>query len=158
MKNRITEIKWGIIFTVFMLLWMTMEKLLGFHGERIKQHMIITNFIAIPAILIYVLALLDKRKRDLNGKMTYVQGLISGIIISLVVALFTPLTQYLISTVISPDYFSNIIEYTVENEIMTEAAAKEYFNLKSYIIQSTIGAPIMGIITTAIVALFVRKK
>lgn len=158
MKNRITEIKWGIIFTVFMLLWMTMEKLLGFHGERIEQHMIITNFIAIPAILIYVLALLDKRKRDLNGKMTYVQGLISGIIISLVVALFTPLTQYLISTVISPDYFSNIIEYTVENEIMTEAAAKEYFNLKSYIIQSTIGAPIMGIITTAIVALFVRKK
>jgi len=158
MKNRITEIKWGIIFTVFMLLWMTMEKLLGFHGERIEQHMIITNFIAIPAILIYVLALLDKRKRDLNGKMTYVQGLVSGIIISLVVAVFTPLTQYLISTVISPDYFSNIIEYTVENEMMTEAEAKEYFNLKSYIIQSTIGAPIMGIITTAIVALFVKKR
>lgn len=158
MKNRITEIKWGIIFTVFMLLWMTMEKLLGFHGERLEQHAIITNFIAIPAIIIYVFALLDKRKRDFNGKMTYVQGLISGIIISLVVAVFTPLTQYLINTVISPDYFNNMIEYTVQNDLMTEAAAKEYFNLKSYIIQSTISAPIMGIITTAIVALFVKKR
>jgi FtsH-binding integral membrane protein len=158
MKSRITEIKWGVIFTIFMLLWMIMEKVLGFHGERIEQHMIITNFVAIPAIVIYVLALLDKRKRDLNGKMTYVQGLISGIIISIVVAVFTPLTQYIINTVISPDYFSNMIAYTVENDIMTEQAAKDYFNLESYIIQSTIGAPIMGILTTAIVALFVRKK
>lgn len=158
MKNRVTEIKWGIIFTVFMLLWMTMEKLLGFHDEKIEQHAIITNFVAIPAILIYVFALLDKRKRDLNGKMTYVQGLISGIIISLVVAVFTPLTQYITSTLISPNYFENIIAYTVENDMMTKEAAKDYFNLKSYIIQSTIGAPIMGFITTAIVALFVRKK
>lgn len=158
MKSRITEIKWGVIFTIFMLLWMTMEKLLGFHGERIEQHLVITNFVAIPAIVIYVLALLDKRKRDLNGKMTYVQGLISGIIISIVVAVFTPLTQYITNAVISPDYFSNMIAYTVENDLMTEQAAKDYFNLKSYIIQSTIGAPIMGILTTAIVAIFVRKK
>lgn len=158
MKNRITEIKWGIIFIVFMLLWMLMEKLLGFHDERIEQHAIVTNLIAIPAILIYVFALLDKRKRDLNGKMTYVQGLISGIIISIVVAVFTPLNQYIINTYISPEYFNNMIEYTVENDIMTEAAAKDYFNLKSYIIQSTIGAPIMGIITSAIVAILVRKK
>lgn len=158
MKSRITEIKWGVIFTIFMLLWMTMEKVLGFHGERIEQHMIITNFVAIPAIVIYVLALLDKRKRDLNGKMTYVQGLISGIIISIVVAVFTPLTQYIINTVISPDFFNNMIAYTVENDIMTEQAAKDYFNLESYIIQSTLGAPIMGILTTAIVAVFVRKK
>lgn len=135
-----------------------MEKVLGFHGERIEQHMIITNFVAIPAIVIYVLALLDKRKRDLNGKMTYVQGLISGIIISIVVAVFTPLTQYIINTVISPDYFSNMVAYTVENDIMTEQAAKDYFNLESYIIQSTIGAPVMGVLTTAIVAVFVRKK
>ena len=158
MKSRITEIKWGIIFIVFMLLWMLMEKLLGFHGERIEQHAIVTNLIAIPAIIIYVLALLDKRKRDFNGKITYVQGLISGIIISIIVAVFTPLNQYIINTYISPEYFNNMIAYTVENDIMTEAAAKEYFNLKSYIIQSTIGAPIMGIITTAIVAIFVRKK
>lgn len=158
MKSRVTEIKWGIIFTIFMLLWMLMEKLLGFHGERIKQHMIITNFIAIPAIVIYVLALLDKRKRDFNGKMTYVQGLISGIIISIVVAVLTPLMQYITNTFISPDFFNNMIEYTVENDIMSEEAAKDYFNLKSYIIQSTLGAPIMGILTTAIVAIFVRKK
>lgn len=158
MKNRVTEIKWGIIFTIFMLLWMLMEKLLGFHGEHIEKHKIITNFVAIPAIVIYVLALLDKRKRDLNGKMTYIQGLISGIIISIVVAVLTPLMQYITNTLISPDYFSNMIAYAVNNDVMTETEAKEYFNLSSYIIQSTIGAPIMGVITSAIVALFVRKS
>ena len=41
---------------------------------------------------------------------------------------------------------------------MTQEAAEKYFNLKSYIIQGMVGAPIMGIITTTIVALFTKKK
>jgi hypothetical protein len=36
--------------------------------------------------------------------------------------------------------------------------AEAQFNLKSYIIQSTVGALVMGIVTTAIVAIFTRKK
>jgi len=41
---------------------------------------------------------------------------------------------------------------------MTQEAAENMFNLKSYIIQAPIGAFIMGLLTAAIVAIFTRKK
>lgn len=36
--------------------------------------------------------------------------------------------------------------------------AQAYFNLESYMVQSTVGALMMGIVTSAIVAVFVRSK
>jgi subtilase family serine protease len=42
--------------------------------------------------------------------------------------------------------------------MMTEEAARKQFNLKNYIIQATIGALIMGVVTSAIVAIFTRKR
>lgn len=158
MKNIKTEIKWAFIFILMMLAWMVMEKLFGFHDERIELHPIVSNFVAIPAIAIYVFALLNKRKKDYNGKMTYGQGFKSGLIITIIVTVFTPLTQYLTSEVISPEYFENVINYSVEQEYLTREAAEDYFNLKSYIFQSTIGALIMGAVTTSFVAIFTRKK
>lgn len=130
----------------------------GFHDSRIEQHAIVTNLVAIPAIVVYVLALLDKRKNHYGGKMTYVQGLVTGLIITLFVTLVSPLTQYIISEIITPDYFKNMIKYAVNNDIMTIEEARANFNLKSYIIQVLIGTPIMGAVTSAVVAIFTRKK
>lgn len=158
MKNRAIEIKWALLFFIMMLLWMLLERLTGLHGEHIDKHAIYTNFVAIPAIAIYVFALLEKRKKDYQGKMTYKQGFISGLIITLIVTILSPLTQYITSTVITPNYFTNVIEYAVQEEKMTREAAEAFFNLKSYMVQGLIGTPIMGVLTTAIVALFTRKK
>jgi len=158
MKNRIIEIKWAIIFVVMTLVWMVFEKLSGFHSTKIDQHYLITNFIAIPAIAIYVFALLDKRKNFYGGIMNYSQGFISGVFITLIVTVLSPLTQTITSLVITPEFFPNMITFAVENGKMSQVEAEEYFNLNSYIIQGLIGAPVMGLITTAIVAIFTRKK
>ena len=72
------EIKWAIIFFVVSLLWMVFERAVGLHDEHIDKHMIYTNFFAIPAILVFVMALLDKRKTSYGGKMTYKQGLMAA--------------------------------------------------------------------------------
>ena len=137
---------------------MLLEKLAGLHDEHIDKHPIFTNFIAIPAIAIYVFALLDKRKNFYKGEMTYKQGFITGLIITAIVTFLSPLTQYITSTVITPEYFPNMISYSVETGKLTQEAAKEYFNLKNYLLEVIIGTPIMGILTTAIVAIFTRKK
>jgi len=158
MKNLKIEIKWAIIFAVMQLLWMLLERLTGLHSVHIDKHAIITNFIVIPAIAIYVFALLDKRKNFYQGIMTYKQGFVSGLIITLFVTVFSILTQYITSTIISPDYFPNVIKYAVSEGQMTQEAAENMFNLKSYIIQAPIGAFIMGLLTAAIVAIFTRKK
>ena len=124
MKNLKIEIKWAIIFAVMQLLWMLLERLKGLHSEHIDKHAIFTNFIAIPAIAIYVFALLDKRKNFYQGKMTYKQGFLTGLFITLFVTLFSVATQYITSTIISPDYFSNMIQYAVSEGKMTREAAE----------------------------------
>lgn len=158
LKNFKTEIKWAVIFVIAALVWMLLERVAGLHDTHIDKHAVYTNFFAIPAIAVYVLALLDKRKSDYGGVMNYKQGFLSGLIITAIVTVLSPLTQLITSTVITPEYFSNIIEYSVQQGEMTRQAAEEYFNLRSYIVQGLIGAPVMGVMTTAVVAFFTKKK
>ncbi len=153
------ETKWAVIFILMTLVWMLGEKLVGLHDEHIEQHMYYTNLIALPAIFIYYLALKEKKQKDYQGKMSYKLGFITGLLISLIVAFLSPLSQYITTTYITPQYFSTIIEYSVESGQMdSRAAAEAYFNLENYIVQSVIGALLMGLITSALVALLVRTK
>jgi Kef-type K+ transport system membrane component KefB len=57
MKNLKIELKWAFIFIVMMLTWMIMERVLSYHDEKNDQHALISNFVFIPAILAYLLAL-----------------------------------------------------------------------------------------------------
>jgi hypothetical protein len=62
MKNLKIEIKWAIIFSLMSLLWMLLEKVSGLHGRYIDYHLYLTNLFAIPAIIVMVMALKDKRR------------------------------------------------------------------------------------------------
>lgn len=153
------EIKWAFIFTIVGILWMVFEKLMGWHAENIASHYYMTNIFAVFAIGIYVFALLEKRKKHYHNSMTWKEGFLSGLMMTLIITLLAPFSQLLISLVISPEYFPNVIKYSVETGYYkTIEEAEAFFNLKNYLIQSTIGALVMGIITSAIVAFFVKKK
>ena len=80
MQNIKIEMKWAFIFTVVSLLWMVLEKLSGLHDKYLDYQMYLTNIFAIPAIIVMVMALKDKKQSFYFGKMSYKQGLISGII------------------------------------------------------------------------------
>ena len=152
------EIKWGIIFTIAALVWMYIEKALGWHDELVSKHAIFTNIFAIVAIVVYVLALRDKKLNFYNGQMSWTQGFISGVIVSVVVAILAPLAQYVTHEFITPNYFENVIAYSIENDMMNQEGAEAYFSLTSYMMQAAFGALAMGVVTSAIVALFVKSK
>lgn len=159
MKNLRIEIKWAIIFAIMTLLWMVLEKVCGLHGKYIDYHLYLTNLFAIPAIWIMVLAIKDKKWNFYNGNISYKQGLVFGVILSAFIALLSPLTQWITSYVITPEYFPNVIKRSVElgyYKSTTEAEAQ--FNYKNYAIQSTIFAFAFGVITTAIAMIFLRTK
>ncbi|MBM1105047.1 DUF4199 domain-containing protein [Aurantibacter crassamenti] len=158
MKNFKIEVKWAVRFSFALLLWMFFEKSIGLHDELIAKHAIYTNLFGIIAIIIYVFALKDKKQYFYNGTMNWKQGFISGIVISVFVAILSPITQYIISTYITPDYFNNVIDFVVENEKMTRENAEGYFNLKSYMLQSAFGSLAMGVVTSAAVAFFVKSN
>lgn len=158
MKNYAIEIKWGIIFFVVSLLWMYFEKAMGWHDTLISQHAIYTNFFGLFAIAIYLFAIYDKRKNYFQGKMSWKQGFVSGVILTIIVAILSPLGQYITHEFITPNYFENAIAYSAENSRMEQEDAEAYFNLQSYIIQSVAGALMMGVVTSAIAALILKRK
>ena len=159
MKTLKIELKWALIFIASLLLWMLLERITGLHDEYIHLHQYVTLLYAIVAILIYVLALKDKRKNGYAGSASYSQLFKSGLIMTLIITALSPLTQYIVSEEITPDYFNNVVAYSVESgyfESMEQAEAE--FNLENYILTSTVWALVMGIATTAIVSIFLQKK
>ncbi|MBA2500812.1 MAG: DUF4199 domain-containing protein [Chitinophagaceae bacterium] len=158
MKNIKIEIKWAIIFVIITLVWMVLERQAGLYNENIDKHASFSYFFAIPAITLYVFALLDKRKNHYHGTMNYKQGFVTGLIITLFVTVLCPLTQYITTTYIATDYFPNVIKHAVSQGKMTQAEAESFFNLNSYIWQGLLGTAMMGTVTSAIVAIFTRQK
>jgi len=158
MKKYSIEIKWGLIFTVFTLLWMVLERALGWHDTHIDKHATLTNLFAIPAIVLVVFALLDKRKNYYDGQMTWKQGFLTGLGMTVVIVVLTPLSMWITNSMITPHYFENIIAHSIETGKLTQLQAEKYFSMGSYILQSMIGGAVMGIVTSAVVAFFVKKN
>ena len=159
LKNISIEIKWAVLFSIVGLIWMVLEKASGLHDQYIDYHLYLTNLFAIPAILMMIGELKDKKKNFYEGEMTYRQGFVSGLILSIFIALLSPITQWITSYAISPEYFPNVIKRSVElGYYPTTEAAQEQFNYNNYAIQGAIGAIGMGIITVAIAMLFLKSK
>jgi hypothetical protein len=159
MEKYYTEIKWAFIFILTSLFWMVLEKVTGLHSTHIDKQQYLTMGFMVPAIWIYVLALNDKKKKDYRGRMTFKQGFISGLIISVIVTLFSPLTQWITTYVITPEFFPNVIEYSLKTGYhKTREEAEAFFNFENYVKQGLIGAIAMGTVTSLIVAFFVKSK
>jgi len=158
MKEFRLELKWALIFTVMTLLWMAGEKAAGLHDRYLDKHLILTNLIAIPSLVIYYLAMHEKKRSFYGGSMSFKEGMRFGLVMSLMIALLAPLTQYVISTWISPQYFPDIIRMVVEQRKMTHEQAEAYFSLGNYMKQSAYGSLIMGIVTSAIMAAILKSR
>lgn len=158
MENIKIELKWAVVFMQVTLTWIVIEKVSGLYSDHIDKHAIYSNLFMIPAITVYVFALIDKRNDYYEGSMTYKQGFVSGVLLTVFVTLLSPLTQYVSTEWIGPEYFPNIIAYNVEIGALSQADAENYYNLKSFIMEGLIATPLMGLFTTALVALFTKRK
>ena len=158
MKKFTIEFKWAIISIIIFLAWMTLEKQLGFHDEKIKWQMFFTMLIIFPNFLLYYLALKDKKKNYYNCEMSWKQGFISGVVISFIVVIFSPITQFITHEFITPHYFDKLIALSVESKRLTLEEAQSYFNLSAYIWQSISSGLSFGVVIGAIVAYMIKTK
>lgn len=152
-----TSVKWGILFSLTSLLWNIMEYVAGYHTVHIDQHQIVSMFFMIPAIALMTLGMREQKKKA-GGVITYGQSFMSGLFISMVVAVLSAPVQWIFFTFINPSFFETFIAHTVNNGSMNADAAAAYFNLKNYIVQGMGGAIVMGTVTSAIVALFLKSR
>ena len=105
MNNLRTEVKWALIWGASLLIWMALERAFGLHDQYIEYHYQVTSIFLVVVVIIYVLALLEKRRVAFGGRMTYKQGLISALVLTLIITILSPALQVIISEVITPDYF-----------------------------------------------------
>jgi hypothetical protein len=115
-------------------------------------------FIMIPAVLVFVMAFREKRSASENGVLPFQEGLKFGLMLTLFITLLTPITQSIISLVIAPEYFPNVMRYAVEKGMMSQSDAEGYFNLKNYIIQSSIGSVVSGAVSSAVLAFLASRS
>ncbi|MGK4568930.1 DUF4199 domain-containing protein [Flavobacterium sp. 3HN19-14] len=157
MKKFSVEIKWAIIFTIVSLLWVFGEKMTGLHDLHIDRQPLYATFFAIPALVIYVLALQEKKKKIFNGQITWTQAFISGTFLALFITILNPLVQYISYEIISPNYFKMISAYRIAHKVPVTTTDSLY-NIKSYIMQGILNCMSLGVVTSAIVALFIKTK
>lgn len=159
MLNFKTEIKWAFVSLGFVLVWMLLEKISGLHSTYLKYHPIVTMLYLIPAIWINVLAFKDIKARKYGGIMSFKQGFLSGFVITLIITVCSPAEQWVISYIITPDYFSNVIAYSLETGYhKTLEDARAQFNFKTYATQSTVWAFIFGTLISLVLALVFKTR
>jgi hypothetical protein len=162
MKNYSIEIKWALRFTLLSLTWAIGEKIIGLHDVYINKYALYTNLFIVPATLFFYLALREKKKYIYYNNMTWNQGFVSGIVLSFIIALLTPATQYVIYSSITPHFFENIIIYKTKSPSITHhltlEVANQYFNIKTYMIQSSFSNLSCGIITGALISWVIKTK
>lgn len=159
MKELSIEIKWALIFSAVSIAWIGLERLSGLHDSYLHYHPYLTNLFALPAIAVMVAALRQKKKVYFQSKMSYRQGLISGLMLSVIIALLAPLATWISMSWVSPHYLEAMIELSLEEGYhASQSEAEEYFNLRSYLFQSSVGALFMGVLTTSIAMIFLRSK
>ncbi|SCX87022.1 DUF4199 domain-containing protein [Flavobacterium caeni] len=158
MKNYLIEIRWAFVFTVATILWAGIEKLFGMHDTNIGTQPIFSMLFALPAVGIYVLALLEKKQKTYGGQMSWKEGTVSGIVLSLFIAVLSPIAQWAIFELISPEFFAKAVRFYVDKNRFTEAHALEQFNIQAYMKKSITESLSMGVFTSALVALIVKTK
>jgi len=151
------EFKWAIYYTFLGIMWFQLEKYLGFHDKNIASHPVFTNFIYIFIFGIYVLFLLDKKKNFFNGIMSWQQGLLSGVILAVFAMILTPFALYFSLKYVNPDFFTNMINYSVSKGMKLENA-QAMFGTTAYMIFASFGTFSFGILFAALASALVKTK
>src|SRR5699024_547461 len=92
-----------------------------------------------------------------KGVMNWKQGFVSGAMLSVLIAIISPLVQFFIYHYISPDYFQNMIDYQPKNG-MPLSGAKELYSMKFFMIQAVFTDLSFWITFSAIIAFILQKQ
>ncbi len=158
MTNFRIEIRYAVLISLLMLLWLSLEYMIGLHDKYVAYHPYITMLALVIPIVCSRFAIRDKTE-ELSGKITFKQAFLTGFLIAFFAAVLSVPSQILFHKLINPDFFDTMITYAMKraeglnldvNKAREEAQL--YFNLTSYIIQSGLGTLVFGSIIALVLA------
>ena len=152
------EVKWAIVFITIQLLWFLGEKIAGLHDGNVDRQVQLTPVLVIIGLIIFYLALREKKEKVFNGNCNFKQAYFSGFNLTVLITVISPLVYYIAYSIISPDYFDKVIAFQVEAGKMTQEEALDSYNLGTYLIQSIVGTFLLGMLISTGLASVIRTK
>ena len=149
------EFRYAILTSLCTLLWLILEYTVGLQDNYISLHPYVSvlAMILIPVIT-YRLSLIEKL--DKKGKLSFKDAFTSGLILTLFATVLAIPIQLIFHKLINPDFFANMIQYAITHGKERLEQAAQYFNLKTYLIESTLGTFVVGVIISLILAFRMR--
>ncbi len=158
------ELRYAVLISLLMLLWLALEFMVGLQDTYVAYHPFVTVFALLIPLIGNYRALRAKREQQ-HGKLTFGQGLKTGLWIAGFSALFSIPVQLVFHFVINPDFFDTMIAHAVQqaelnklNTAQATAHAQSFFCLQSYIPMSFIVTLVLGLVFAAIMALGMRNE
>ncbi len=109
---RAIEIRYALIVVLFTFLWWIFEYLLGVHDIYIRYNLVF-SILGLSVIGAGTMLSIWSRREDRFTGLSFSEAFKSGMIVTLIVVIFTPLVQFFFHTVINPEYLPNLIERSV---------------------------------------------
>lgn len=146
-------IKYGLIMTILTSAWVLLMHFTGQYDNResIVQSPFDLAFIIITPLVVWYFGI-SERKRQLGGKLTFNQGLVTGIKISLVYAVLSPFVYAKYYIFLN----SEILEF-VRSEYGLAGASDTMVILADMGVQF-VSAIVGGTIYAAIISFFLKTK
>jgi hypothetical protein len=160
-------VKFGLISGFIMIIFSVILYVLGINIFSIAFSLISVVVIFGLMITITVIGVNKLRDEDLGKKISYLQALLGGAVILLISMYLSGIFSYLLNGIIDPQYIPNladdaIIKYEDMNlpeEQMNDIRLKfdEAKDATAAFIKSIWMSPLVAIILSAIISLFIKK-
>lgn len=121
------EIKYGLIGSAAFIAWEMGEYLLGFHTTNLTAGLFVAIFSIFVPFFVTFFGILEKRKQNPYQQLSLKDGLRSGLMIALIMALVTGAFYYVYLTQINPDFIETKTEFLRKiqyDRLLAEGAAE----------------------------------
>jgi hypothetical protein len=106
-----TEIKYALLSAALLVVWVMVEHFLGFNSTRMDIGEYTHSVTPLATLVLLFLGIREKRNRELNGQLTFWQGLRTAFWISFFYAILQALWFALYSNLINPEYTALTVQF-----------------------------------------------
>ncbi len=140
------------------LMWTYLERSMGLHDSNIENHAVYSNFFGIFALAVYAMSIFDKKRNYYHGQVDWTRGFLSGLTLTVMIAVLSPLTQFVALKYISPDFIANMKAHYLAHNPAGASVADSFFSFRGMLLQGIFTIMSMGVVASAIIAWFARSK
>lgn len=151
------EFKWAAIYILLCIGWASLQQYMGMHTHLIQLQPF-AYLIGLPFFSMYLLTMLDERKNVYDGFLTYKEGYMAGLRLTIFILLLTPLQHYIQHTHVTPEFLHRMETHSVQTGKMTASEAARHYSQGYYLIISMGVRALAGVGLTFLLALVCKSK